>query len=1147
MKISTSVKYFLRLSILSIIIFNVINAQVPDSIRVEPGWNLISLPLSINDSTKSSLFPTATSDAFIYQNSYISKDTLGNGYGFWLKFDSAQSFNVMGDILFDDTILVHEGWNMIGSIMMPTPVSMIKTDPPGIIISNAFGYSPISGYQSSDTLQPGHGYWIKVSQNGTVILTWKGVILNDSTREPEKYPNFVSVSLDSNHLILTYVSENDLPTFEPGYMLVGNSAGGYARRVISTTTNGNQLIVQTEIVSFSDVFDIANIDTSFQLIFPDLRKLQKLLGTPLRIQGKTSGMSYSIKSSTPLLKLNPSGSLLNIEFPNLSMTWHYENKTISLKADKLSFWFEGKIEKWKFCPQSSNLWRWAFAKWTAIFQFNHYSKFDNLHLEVDGKINNIEHLPLFYPPITMERLSTSASGYVITPIFTLNTYIQPSKEMKADLGCGTIEMFCDEKISVDNNDWGDYESDVIGTADAGLVPIGSFDGELKVFLEPKIDILINGKIGMSVAAEPYLYNNISNPPLDAEIGAGDTAKLLMDLNMVYDKLEDGTDFVEFAISGRRWPWFATHGPTYPSNPNPPHLAENVVISPTLRWTCSDVDGDPITYDVYFGKDNPPATIVSPNQTGTSLVRNDLSADTRYYWRVKAKDSHNNTTLGPIWRFTTAPTGGGLPCVMSLPTVSYASKTYHTVRIGDQCWLKENLDVGTMIYGSLSQADNGIIEKYCYDNDPSYCNSYGGLYQWDEAMNYTTTAGWRGICPGEWHIPTYTEISTLSFAVGDDGNALKAIGQGTGGGVGTNTSGFSALLAGARTDYGIHMFFGYYGFIWTSNRRNEDSVYNMWLNTVNSSIYQSSYNKTDGYSVRCLKNTREPSSNPDPDNGATAVSTSPTLIWPHLNTDYVNPTYDVYFGTNNPPDTLVSYNQTDTSLARSGLSGGTTYYWIVVAKDGYGDSTSGPVWSFTTQSGGGSPCLGDSTVLYAGTIYHTVPIGSQCWLKENLNVGTMVDSLQNQTDNSTIEKYCYGNYAANCTTYGGFYQWDEAMQYVTTEGAQGICPPGWHVPIKAELDTLKALVSNDGNSLKAIGQGSGAGAGTDTSGFSALLSGYRFSTGKFYSLGEDTFLHSSTEYDATRAYYLALNWYESNIAINSNGYKVIGYSVRCIKD
>ena len=71
-------------------------------------------------------------------------------------------------------------------------------------------------------------------------------------------------------------------------------------------------------------------------------------------------------------------------------------------------------------------------------------------------------------------------------------------------------------------------------------------------------------------------------------------------------------------------------------------------------------------------------------------------------------------------------------------VSYGGKDYNTVLIGSQCWLKENLDVGTMINGSNQQTNNGIIEKYCYNNVPNNCSTYGGLYQWNEAMQYFTT-------------------------------------------------------------------------------------------------------------------------------------------------------------------------------------------------------------------------------------------------------------------------------------------------------------------------------------------------------------------------------------------------------------------------
>ncbi len=196
----------------------------------------------------------------------------------------------------------------------------------------------------------------------------------------------------------------------------------------------------------------------------------------------------------------------------------------------------------------------------------------------------------------------------------------------------------------------------------------------------------------------------------------------------------------------------------------------------------------------------------------------------------------------------------------------------------------------------------------------------------------------------------------------------------------------------------------------------------------------------------------------------------------------------------------------------------------------------------------NPCPGEPTVTYAGKTYNTVQIGTQCWLKENLDVGTMIQGSQTQTNNSIIEKYCYGNNPNNCTTYGGLYLWDEAMAFSTTPGAKGICPDGWHIPTKAETETLAATVNNNSNALKAIGQGTGSGAGTNTSGFSGLIAGYRdaVSPFPFYYLGTSTFYWSSTEYDATRTYARCLYYYNNTIYWD-NYRKNWAISIRCLKD
>jgi uncharacterized protein (TIGR02145 family) len=186
-------------------------------------------------------------------------------------------------------------------------------------------------------------------------------------------------------------------------------------------------------------------------------------------------------------------------------------------------------------------------------------------------------------------------------------------------------------------------------------------------------------------------------------------------------------------------------------------------------------------------------------------------------------------------------------------VNYGGKDYNTVLIGDQCWLKENLDIGTMIQVSESQTNNSVLEKYCYNNDPNNCTIYGGLYQWGEAMQYVTTEGIKGICPEGWHIPTFIEFQTLRTLVNINSNALKEIGQGTGDGAGTNASGFSALLAGNSWGSGTFHNVGNTAFFWSSTQYNESFAWDMLMTYNNSYISFNGIPKAYVFSVRCLKN------------------------------------------------------------------------------------------------------------------------------------------------------------------------------------------------------------------------------------------------------------------------------------------------------
>jgi hypothetical protein len=139
---------------------------------VADSLNMISVPLTVSDFRKTTLYPTAISQAFAYRTGYATEDTLTNGSGYWLKFPSAQTISLTGVALIGITIPVRTGWNMIGSIGVAVPVSQIVSNPPGQTVSPFYTYA--SGYSAATSIEPHKGYWVKVNQNGELILNAGG-------------------------------------------------------------------------------------------------------------------------------------------------------------------------------------------------------------------------------------------------------------------------------------------------------------------------------------------------------------------------------------------------------------------------------------------------------------------------------------------------------------------------------------------------------------------------------------------------------------------------------------------------------------------------------------------------------------------------------------------------------------------------------------------------------------------------------------------------------------------------------------------------------------------------------------------------------------------------------------------------------------
>ncbi|MBI1803694.1 MAG: lamin tail domain-containing protein [Ignavibacteriae bacterium] len=135
---------------------------------VKAGWNMISVPLAVENFSSAALYPSASSPAFSYEGSYFVKDTLANATGYWMRFPADTAITLTGYTHGSGIVPVVDGWNLIGTLSSDVAVATVTSNPPGIIVSNFFGFT--TAYAVTDVLAPSKGYWVKVNGAGSLTM-----------------------------------------------------------------------------------------------------------------------------------------------------------------------------------------------------------------------------------------------------------------------------------------------------------------------------------------------------------------------------------------------------------------------------------------------------------------------------------------------------------------------------------------------------------------------------------------------------------------------------------------------------------------------------------------------------------------------------------------------------------------------------------------------------------------------------------------------------------------------------------------------------------------------------------------------------------------------------------------------------------------
>ena len=238
--------------------------------------------------------------------------------------------------------------------------------------------------------------------------------------------------------------------------------------------------------------------------------------------------------------------------------------------------------------------------------------------------------------------------------------------------------------------------------------------------------------------------------------------------------------------------------------------------------------------------------ISAPATGLLIFQTDGIMGLYYYSGAAWTPAHTGTVLGfcPA-RFTDARD----------------NEVYAVVEIGNQCWMAENLRYNAS--GS-------------YLNSANPSTTYGRLYDWATVMNGATTSasnpsGVQGICPSGWHLPSDAEWNELEIALGmpavvaantlwrgtDHGDKMRSAIEWSSmsglSGNGNNASRFNAFPAGFYyTDTGIFGTLGVKTMFWSSTEDSPTHAWGRYLHRVLGGVYREAYDKTWGFSCRCIK-------------------------------------------------------------------------------------------------------------------------------------------------------------------------------------------------------------------------------------------------------------------------------------------------------
>ena len=396
-----------------------------------------------------------------------------------------------------------------------------------------------------------------------------------------------------------------------------------------------------------------------------------------------------------------------------------------------------------------------------------------------------------------------------------------------------------------------------------------------------------------------------------------------------------------------------HAIILPNNPpseltlvEPVNFAGNQELDLTLKWTCSDEDGDALFYDIYLDSDNPPSNKIGTVQEVQQYNINDLQYNKTYYWKIVAWDIMVDSSQSSVFQFSTKPYPPGVPTLVNPPNNSSDTDTSLTLQ-----WEYTGQNADSVLYNVLLDTINPPVKKIA--------TNYNEKQLAVSSLSFKTTYYWQVIA---WNSTDSSKSEVYHFVTKEPQNTPPNKPSLTS--PPTNATDQPTTLTlqwSATDDDGDELFYDVYldinnppGILIRNKTRADTATL---VNLEREKRYYWQVIASDGkdstasdiYQFTTVHN--NPPNKPilaAPPNNASDQSTTLTLQWVATDNDGDDLSFDVFLDTSNPPIALVREKTTADTVNLSNLNYDNRYYWQIIAWDG-SDSTHSKIFNFTTET------------------------------------------------------------------------------------------------------------------------------------------------------------------------------------------------------